>query len=304
MDRIVIVSKSTQLQELIRQHQTEGAVRFALESKGQSFEKYQREHRVYQNALEEVRRQIPSDIQTASVTREELPNFLFREKDFIIVCGPDGLFVNLSQYVHNQLVLTVNPDPQSVSGELMLFMPRVVGKMIAQVIAGKHTVESLPFVKAVIDGEQIVWGINDLFIGRKDHISARYEISFSGKREYQSSSGIIVSTGVGSSGWMRSVVAMVNGLSQKQDTHKLLQLPDPEDEELVFVVREPYPSPNTGVGIVTGRIISSKPLVVISQIPEGGFIFSDGVIEKALEWNAGSTVEISVGDRFIQRIIP
>jgi hypothetical protein len=38
-------------------------------------------------------------------------------------------------------------------------------------------------------------------------------------------------------------------------------------------------------------------------MPNGGYIFSDGVVEKALEWNAGSRVVISVGDRYVQRFV-
>ncbi len=95
---------------------------------------------------------------------------------------------------------------------------------------------------------------------------------------------------------------MVEGLNNRLSSHKLMSLPDPADKELVFVVREPYESPSTQAGIVTGRIVPGKPLTVISTMPKGGCVFSDGVVEKAAEWNAGSTVEISVGDRYVNRV--
>jgi len=303
MDRVVIVYKPSRLEELVLQHLTEGAAKFVLESRGQSIESYKEEDANYKAALSEVRRQIPNDLPATSVTREDLPNFLFRDKDLVVVCGPDGLFANLAKYLGNQPVLTVNPDPKTVAGVLMLFPPNAVGGVIAQAQDGKHQLESLPFVKASIDNDRVVWGINDIFIGRKDHVSARYEISSGNQKEHQSSSGIIVSTGVGSTGWMRSVAAMVSGLTRKGMTHKLSVLPDATSNELVFVAREPFPSPNTGTSLVTGRVIPGQPLTVSSEMPNGGYIFSDGVVEKAVEWNAGSRVVISVGDRYVQRIV-
>jgi len=303
MDRVVIVTKSSRLEELVLQHLTEGAAQFVLESRGQSIESYREEDATYKTALSEVRRQIPNDLPVTSVIREDLPNFLFRDKDLIVVCGPDGLFANLAKYLGNQPVLTVNPDPKTVAGVLMLFPPNAVGGVIARAQDRKHWLESLPFVKASINDDRVVWGINDIFIGRKDHVSARYEISFGNRKEHQSSSGVIVSTGVGSTGWMRSVATMVSGLTREGVAHKLSTLPSATSNELVFVVREPFPSPNTGTSLVTGRVVPGRPLTVSSEMPDGGYIFSDGVVEKALEWNAGSKVTVSVGDRYVQRIV-
>ena len=303
MDRVVIVTKPSRLEELVLQHLTQGAAQFILESRGQSIEPYEEEDAAYKAAIAAVRRQIPNDLPVTTVSREDLPNFLFRDKDLIVVCGPDGLFVNLAKYIGSQPVLTVNPDPKTVAGVLMLFPPHAVGGMITQAQEGRHRLERLPFVKASIDEEHVVWGINDIFIGRTDHVSARYEMAFGNQREHQSSSGIIVATGVGATGWLRSIAVMVGGLSQEGAPNKLASLPSATSNELVFVVREPFPSPNTGTKLITGRVVPGKPLAVSSEMPDGGYIFSDGVVERAVEWNAGSKVVISVGDRYVQRII-
>jgi len=303
MDRIVIVTKPTRLEELVREHMTEGAARFALESRQQSIGEYQKENAAYKAAISLVRKSIPNDVPVATVCREDLPNFLFRDKDLILVCGPDGLFVNLAKYIGNQPVLTVNPDPRTVAGVLMLFRPDEIGDMIARAQANKHAVERLPLLKTTIDDDRVVWGVNDLFIGRKDHVSALYELSFDGRRERQSSSGIIVSTGVGSTGWMRSIATMVAGLSRSEKANSLASLPEAASNELVFVVREPFPSPKTGASLVTGRVIPGKPLEVTSEMPNGGYVFSDGVVEKAVEWNAGSRAIVTIGDRYVNRII-
>jgi len=303
MDRIVIVKKKTSLDELIEQHMTYIAAKFYLKSLEQTIDPYEAEDKTYKAAVEMIRSKLPSDIQVTSVERQDLPNFLFRNSDLVIVCGPDGLFVNLAQYIEEQLVITVNPDPKTVTGALMLFRPDEVGEVVKNIQTGKHKSEALPFIKASLGIDKVLWGLNDILIGRKDPVSARYNISFNGRSENQSSSGILVSTGTGSTGWMKSIQAMVDGIIQQGRTHKLSYLPERTEKELVFVVREPFLLPNTGVSIVTDRIFPGKPLIVHSQMPTGGYIFSDGIVEKGLIWNAGETVTISVGDRFIHRIV-
>jgi NAD kinase len=304
MDRIVIVIKSTRLDELRLQHFTESAVKFALESKGQEIDSYQAEYTAYIAALAEIQSQIPSDIPVTTVSREDLPNFLWRDKDLILVCGPDGLFVNLAKYIGNQLVITVNPDPQNIDGVLMLFKPTDVREVITNIQSGKNKVKKLPLAKATIDDDKVIWGVNDIFIGRRDHGSARYNVLFDGRSEHQSSSGIIVSTGIGSTGWIKSIAAMLVGLTRDGMPSKLSSLPGSTDSELVFVVREPFPTRSTGTTIVTARVTPSRPLTVTSEMPTGGCIFSDGILENVLAWNAGSTAVISIGDRFVNLVTP
>lgn len=303
MDRIVLVIKPTRFEELIRRHMTESAAQFALESREQSIAPYQQEDEAYQAAISEIRSQVSNDIQLTTVSREDLPNFLFREKDLIVVCGPDGLFVNVAKYAGDQLIVGINPDPRTITGNLMVFAPKDVGSILGKLGKGLLKVEELPFVKASIDDDRVVWGINDIFIGRRDQVSARYEITFDGRRERQSSSGIIVSTGVGCEGWLKSVTAMVEGIVGRSVPHELRNLPRYESNELVFVVREPFPSPNTGISIVIGRVTPESPFTAVSEMPDGGYIFSDGIVEKAVSWKAGSKVTISVGDRHVKRVV-
>lgn len=60
--------------------------------------------------------------------------------------------------------------------------------------------------EARMSDDQTLRAVNDLFIGPRTHTSALYELSHDGKTEFQSSSRLIVSTGLGSTAWMKSVV--------------------------------------------------------------------------------------------------
>src|SRR5258708_7811106 len=163
---------------------TEGAAQFLLESRGQSILPYRTEHELYSQAVNAIRLQLPNDLIVATVNRSELPHFLFRDSDLIVVCGPDGLFVNVAQYVADQMVIGVNPDPTAIAGNLMPFSVKDVSSAVSAVRSGRFLMQALPFVKATLGDDRVVWGVNDIFIGRRDHISSRYRLSFTGLKEH------------------------------------------------------------------------------------------------------------------------
>jgi hypothetical protein len=132
-------------------------------------------------------------------------------------------------------------------------------------------------------------------------VSARYRLEADGKAEDQSSSGIIVSTGAGSTGWLKSVYTgaarIVQALGGTAE-------PPPDSgrfpwdaEQLVYAVREPWPSKSTGASLVYGVITKSQPLVITSHMADNGVIFSDGIENDYLAFNAGITATIRVADR-------
>ena len=152
--------------------------------------------------------------------------------------------------------------------------------------------------KLTLQNGQELLAVNDFFIGQKTHTSARYCIHFQGKEENQSSSGIIISTGLGSSGWMRSVLAGASGIMNAV-SHKKLAVKNKNanmwgSDHLTFSVREPFPSRTTGTDIVFGTVSSNEVLSVVSHMGENGVIFSDGIEKDFLEFNSGMEARITV----------
>ena len=49
--------------------------------------------------------------------------------------------------------------------------------------------------------------------------------------------------------------------------------------------------------ITFGEVRSDTPLVLVSQMPENGVIFSDGIEADFLQFNAGTEALISLADR-------
>ncbi len=134
-------------------------------------------------------------------------------------------------------------------------------------------------------------------IGVKNHSSARYTITIGNNSEYQSSSGIIVSTPPGRSGWMKSVITGAEGIIGSMD------LEETEvdnrlwgNDTLMYAVREPFPSVNTGTDLVFGKIESGTTFCVESKMGENGCIFSDGVENDYLDFNYSVIASIGIAE--------
>jgi hypothetical protein len=168
-------------------------------------------------------------------------------------------------------------------------------KILPEVLAGGRAVSEVTMARAELNDGQVLYAVNDLFIGAKSHISARYRISSGKEEEQHSSSGIIVSTGLGSTGWFRSLMAGAAAIASSLSGQQVkTAAPFKRDADyLYFTVREPFPSTTSQAGLVVGKVTTGEPLTVVSLMSESGVIFSDGIESDYLEFNAGTRAVIA-----------
>ena len=228
--------------------------------------------------------------------RSFLPTYMFAEGDLIVVIGQDGLVANTAKYVNGLPIVAVNPDAERYDGVLLPHNPETFLTAMKNFVDGNHTSKMVTMAKATMNDGQSLLAFNDFYIGAASHISSRYSLEFEGKSESQSSSGILVSTGAGSTGWISSVFNMTNNINsyffnQKREFDSGL---DWEDDKLLFVVREPFLSKMSQIDLGYGTITRSKTLKIESKMPAKGVIFSDGIEADFLNFNSGSIVEISI----------
>jgi hypothetical protein len=203
---------------------------------------------------------------------------------------------NTLKYLDGQPVIGVNPDPDRWDGKLLTFEIGDLSSAISRTLSGKADCRLITFAEATTNLGQKMLAVNDLFIGPRTHSSARYRIDWNGLSEHQSSSGIIVSTGFGSTGWFQSILAGAMGVAGQQ-THPLASGFAWDARRLQFAVREPFPSQVTGTSLVFGKVSETKALRLESYMPEQGVIFSDGVEADAIPFNAGCIAEISIAEK-------
>jgi NAD kinase len=307
-EQAVVVTKKTALEELLERHNTRSQARFFVESRGADFAEYEQAHNSYHRSLTALLAGLPNGLRQHVIERSFLPNFLFGDKDLVVALGPDGLVANVAKYVGNQPILPVNPDPSRIDGALALFSVAESRLGAIAAIEGGSAQRLLTMAQASLNDGQTLLAVNDLFIGRRTHVSALYRISLDGAGEEQSSSGIIVSTGVGSTGWLSSVLQGAEGISRENgaSSESLRENGrfDWEARELRFAVREPFVSRTSAAGIVYGAVPEGMTLEISSRMPQDGVIFSDGVEADALPFVSGSVARITVAERRVRLLVP
>lgn len=176
-------------------------------------------------------------------------------------------------------------------------LPRVMPEALQR----KRAVKAITMAKATLNDGQSLHAVNDLFMGQRSHVSARYTISVAGREEQHSSSGVIVSTGLGSTGWLKSVYAGWAAATRTLLDHRVETRNEGafawDADYLHYFVREPFPSRTTQANIVIGRIARADRMTIASQMPENGVIFSDGIESDYLEFNSGTLATIGVAEK-------
>ena len=300
--RFILVTRKTRLQELIERFNTWPQARFYLEHNQVDAQDYLDEHDLYQRRLQEAERTLKSLGRFQLLERRLLPNYQFGPADIVVTIGQDGLVANTLKYLNGQPVIAINPDPKRWDGKLLPFEIGDLPAVVMRTVAGKAACKTISFAEAKTNDGQRMLAVNDLFIGPKSHTSARYLLSWDGRQETQSSSGIIVSTGFGSTGWFQSILAGALGVAGNE-SHPLKNGFAWHEKRLQFTVREPFPSQITGTSLVFGAITPKTPLTLESQMPENGVIFSDGIEADYLAFNAGTVATIALAANQGQLIV-
>lgn len=303
-EKIVLVTRKTRLQQLVERFNSRAQAKFYIEHAGGDFADYVAEDDAYARSLEALHRTLDLGLKVQQVERGLIPTFLFAPRDLVVAVGQDGLVANVAKYVGGQPIVPVNPDPTRFDGVLLPFRPPQAREAVHRVLTGKARVREITLAEARLADGQRLLAFNDLFIGARTHVSARYKIGRGKATEPQSSSGVLVSTGAGSTGWLSSVFNMAASIASF--TGGTAGAPPQlgwEDPRLVFVVREPFASRHSKIGTVAGILERGERLALESQMPSGGVIFSDGVDADAVEFNSGALASIGAAEQRTRLVV-
>lgn len=326
--RIVVVTRETRMEGLLKRWATKGQARFmfkgaraaaaaragdlstavaAQTGDDDDFMELELEDTTYHDAVRELTRELDLGIPVHVLDRQYLPGYDFAMCSAVVVIGQDGLVANTAKYVGDVPIIGVNPDPARFDGVLLPYRLANARGAVSRVLKQQAILRDVTLAQATLHDGQRLLAFNDLFIGVRSHVSARYELRAGGRSEEQSSSGVLVSTGAGSTGWMSSVFNMTCGIAQSLG----VEIDRParprmawHDPWLLWAVREPFLSRTSGVSLVTGRIDEGDELVIESRMPSGGVVFSDGIESDFLEFNGGAIVRIGVAAQRARLVVP
>jgi hypothetical protein len=168
----------------------------------------------------------------------------------------------------------------------------VYGTVIWRVATPDVALQRRTMVQASLDDGQSLAALNELFLGHRSHQSARYLLRDGEAEEFQSSSGVIVSTGTGLSGWARSIMTA---------THRQETLA-PDERHALYFAREPWPSRQTGSSLAFGAVEPEHGISLTSRMNDGGVIFADGIEQDYLRFDWGLTARIELSKRTLNLV--
>ncbi|WP_327351799.1 hypothetical protein [Streptomyces sp. NBC_01304] len=329
--RAVLVHRTTEYEELLARHGTHGQAAFFLSSRGRSIEEVVERHQRTRRALAEVAAAVPLQWRQTRVERADLDRFLFGPEDVVVVVGQDGLVANAAKYLSGQPVIGIDTDPGRNPGVLVRHRAADAAKLLPAALGARSAVDELTMVEAVADDTQRLLALNEIYFGPPSHQTARYrlgtgDVGFGAGNEgfgtggvgfgagdkgfgtggegfeagggdeapeVQASSGVLVGTGTGATGWLRSVW---------QQCGSGLELPGPTQARLIWFVREAWPSPATGTSRVAGLLGRGEGLRLTIE-SDRLIVFGDGMETDALELAWGQTVRLGVAETALRLLV-
>lgn len=288
--RVVLLTRPSAKQNFVARYGSEGQTKFVMAQsvRGRAdFAKAEVEDTAQSRATLRIRKAMPADVKIAEIDRSMVAQFLFEPHDLVVAIGQDGLVANVGKYLDGQPLAGVNPDPGSIDGSLLAFNVDTFIASLSEVLNDRRPVREATLAQAETSDRQSLRGLNEIFVGVPSHQSARYRIRLGTQEEVQSSSGLIVSTGTGSTGWLKSL---------RGDDGVF----DPAADELHFVVREAWPGRGFAATLIEGRVTRETPLLVESRME--GTIFADGIEADAIRFDAGLTATIAPAERRVRLV--
>lgn len=291
--RAVLVHRQPPLRELINRHGTYSQGSFFLKQRGLNAKGLVDGANALQDALAVAGAAVPAHWRRGTVERGDLDRFLFEAHDVVVVVGQDGLVANVAKYLDGRPVIGVPAEP-GASGPLTRHQATDCARLFHEIEAGTARYEARTMVEARTDDGRSLSALNEIFVGHPGHQTARYRLTTSdGRHEQQASSGVLVGTGTGATGWCASL---------RRERPDAPAAPEPTEERLAWFVREAWPSPTTGTTLVHGTLSRDTTLSLTIE-SEGLVAFGDGIEADRLVLSWGERVDLGIAGKVLRLVV-
>ncbi|MHA3701403.1 hypothetical protein ACXR2U_04405 [Jatrophihabitans sp. YIM 134969] len=291
--RAVVVYRRTELADLLARHGTRGGAAFYLAQRGRDIADVEADDAAHRAARQAVSAAVPVEWRRGEVERADLARFLFAPGDVVVAVGADGVVANVAKYLAGQPVVGIDPQPGRGVGALVSPASPRLRTLLEATVHDEVGIEHRTMVRVVTDDGQELTALNEIYLGHASHQTARYRLTVDGREERQASSGLLVGSGTGATGWCASTAG---------ERHSTLALPTPTEQRLAWFVREAWPSPTTGTTLTEG-VLEGRGLDL--QVESDHLVaFGDGVEADHLDLLRGQRARLDVSPRTLTLVRP
>ncbi|MBI3394779.1 MAG: NAD+ kinase [Spirochaetia bacterium] len=283
MRAVLAVKRSKWERDLVR-YGSRDMVKRLYETQNHNFQRVYDSHKRQESGLERIRTAVP---EWPLVFREDLDHIDLSGMDCIVSFGGDNHFVFVSHISRDLPVLGINSDPSTSLGALLYF---TTDSFVEKISPGnvKLVAEQWTRIEGRIeyaDGRRTTVGPATSEISIRSSFSdaiSRYVVrAGEGAWEEQKSSGMLLSTGAGSTGWFRNAVPWEN-----YDSAIFAK----EEQLFRFVARET--GPRRAYAHRYGTIHHKQVLEMVSEME--GEITVDSHPERTFDFPPGARAEFAI----------
>lgn len=301
-DQIIVVSKMSRFErEQLETKLSDDDLVARYNSLGESGLRILGAHLRHKQALTLCAAELGSE-QIISLEQLERTEILSRCK-VIIALGGDDFFKLLSHRAPSDLpILGVNSDPASSVGALLPITIERLPDALHRLETGDYRVEEWTKLALTVDGIERGSAINDIVLGKRDfRLTSRHELEYRGEKITQRSSGLLISTGVGSTGWYASAGLYLG--EQDRSFPKTARYARFELREPSVTVEEVDGKRVTKLPkLVEGSLLEGESLRITSLNDDEGIASRDSL--DSIPFPRGTVAEISLDPHPCQVIIP
>jgi NAD+ kinase len=277
MDEILLARKRTALD-----HYREDMDDPAAELPKEEYEPIVEGHENHYDTVEAVRERLDEeDMPYDELEIPEEPEEAFEGYDLVVSVGGDGTVLDTSHYIEDETpLLPVRSDPGS-HGALCQYGADEVDAAIDAALEDP-AIEEWSRAEVDYDGET-AYALNEVFIADSHSMEvARYEVSDGERTEEHMNSGLVVSTGAGSTGWYNNIPGSDGAFPADAD-------------ELRYIEREPIRDGDQELN--SGVLEPGEELEIRSKMNVDGIISVDGDREDLLfGFPRGATATVRLAD--------
>jgi len=220
------------------------------------------------------------------VERNDLTKESVKNSSLVIAFGGDNHFQYVSHFLDEIPILGINSDPARSEGALTSFTIKDLDKILPLILENRFEIEDWTRIEVNVNGNKIKEpAISEIFIGEEKRFNmSRHILSVNGKSEEQKGSGLLITTGVGSTGWYNSASRYLFPNGDAFAKRK---------KEARFILTEPYKGKLSPLTMTNGVVKEKEEVEIVSLSDSQAFLSIDSL--KLIKLKEGAKIKINIG---------